>query len=547
MPKNPSLLRAEPTTAPSVRGGFVFAPQHGWLLLILAVAAYLRAGQLGLLEFKADEANAAILAVKMAHFESFPQIGLTYSVGVKQAPLFIYLLAPFFAISRAPAFFTFAYGLISTGAVWLCYWIGRRYFNVKIGLMAAAMFAVSPWAVVFSRKIWPQDFLPVICTVLLWLWCQLLIDGKTKQIFWIVLLSLAAWQIHLTASNLLALIGVLWLVCRFPLDWRRIGLGIGINVLLLLPYVHYQMQHDWEDFHKAAAVVTTASQSEVYTIEGIHPQWGFPLASRDQTGHLLNIVSGGGIEDILGLSTQAFLAGDGLIRMVIKLVKLIFIVAVVAAGVSVVRKGQVSARPPWIDLGQEPRLAILWLWVIMPVLFFGVSGLRTYLSYFALVMPVAFLLIAWAIDAGQRRVSWRIAKPVLWLLFGLIVAGELTYTYRLYDFLDRQGGAWGTYGVVYRHKVDLCNRIAETANTPSPVMSRDWPPKTPVENDIQYMVANRLEHKIFLRTTAPQTGFVVVDMRFRPPNEPEPSLGVTPLVFGPLRLYEIPLNSQRAQ
>lgn len=541
MPKNPPKPNAE--TKPK----FTFTRNHWWLLAILIVAVYLRVSHIGLLEFKADEANAAILAVKMAHGDAFPSVGLTYSVGVRQAPLYIYLLAPFFAVSRSPAAFTVGWGLVSAAAVGLCHWIGRRFFSEKIGLMAAALFAVSPWAVIYSRKIWPQDFLPVFCTVLLWMWYKFLIEEKRGFLLGIVLLSVAAWQVHLAATNLIVLGGVLWLVCRYPLNWKRIGLGLGVNLVLLLPYINFQMEQNWEDFRRASLVVEASNQAEVYTIQGIHPQWGFPLPSRDYFGFVLSTVSGAQMEDILGLSTADFVAQDGVSKTLITLVKLLFVCAMVAAGVVVVRGARASPRFPYFDLSHERPLAVLWLWVLTPVVFFGLVGLRTYLSYYALTFPVTVLLMAWAIDAGQRFFQSRgsVGKSVasaLWVVFAVVVIGQFLYVQKLYGFLEEQGGARGTYGVVYKHKVDLCKRIAEVAQTPNPIMSRDWPPKTPVESDIQYLVWTYLNDRTLPPALpgVPQTAFVVVDTRFRPPNDPEPLPGMPVRAFGPLRLYEIP-------
>jgi 4-amino-4-deoxy-L-arabinose transferase-like glycosyltransferase len=553
MPKNHSKPSAEkPVPAVERRvdeSKFTFTSNHWWLLAIIAVAAYLRVSHIGLLEFKADEANAVVLAVKMIRGEAFPSVGLTYSVGVRQAPLYIYLLAPFFALSRSPAAFTIGWGLISTAAVGFCYWIGRQFFNEKIGLMAAALFAVSPWAVIYSRKIWPQDFLPVFCTALLWMWYKFLIEEKRRYLLGIVLLSVAAWQAHLTATNLIVMGGVLWLVCRYPLNWKQIGIGLGVNLVLLLPYINFQMQQNWEDFRRASSVVEASNQAQVYTVQGIHPQWGFPLPSRDYFGYVLSTVSGGQMEDILGLSTADFAAQDGASKTLIALMKLLFVFAFVAAGVTVIRRAKASPRFPYFDLSPSHRLTVLWLWVLTPVVFFGLVGLRTYLSYFALLFPATALLIAWAIDAGQqffrsRGAIGKVVVPALWVVFALVVVGQFAYVQKLYGFLEEQGGARGTYGVIYKHKVDLCKRIAEAAQTANPMMSRDWPPKTPVETDIQYLTAIYLNARSWapVDARAPQTAFVVVDTRFEPPDAPDLIPNVPNRRFGPLRLYEVPFT-----
>jgi len=544
----------EPTKNPAAGSDLAPAPgplvsRNGrWILLvILVVAAYLRVSHVGLLEFKADEANAAIMAVKFAKGQMFPQVGLTYSVGVRQAPLYIYLLTPFFALNGDPAFFTICYGLISALAVGGCFLIGRRFFNERVGLVAAALFAVSPWAVVYSRKVWPQDFLPVICTALLWMWCEFLIHKKRGYLFGIVLLSVAAAQIHLTATNLVALLVALWLVCRFPLNAKLIGLGLAVNLALVLPYISFQMQHDWEDFHKATSVVQAHNREEVYTVQGIHPQWGFPFPSRDHFGHLLNTVGGGQLEDILGLSTTDFLAQAGLLKAGVTLGKLLFVAALLTVAVAVARRARPSPTFPYFDLSSDPRLTVLLLWVLMPVVFFSLTGLRSYLSYFALTLPAVFLLMAWLIDTGTRYFRLQgsallrgVGVPVLWIVFGAMWLSQLTQVMELYGYLEREGGARGTYGVVYGEKRLLVERIAQEAQVTNPIVSRDWPPQTPVENDLQYMLRRQLEHRSLpenLPAGQTQTAFVVIDARFETPKEPLTNMQFEP--FGPLHLYRV--------
>jgi 4-amino-4-deoxy-L-arabinose transferase-like glycosyltransferase len=63
----------------------------------------------------------------------------------------------------APTLFT---GLLNSLAVLLTYLFGRRYWGHTAALTASFFFAVSPWAVMHSRKIWAQNLLPFF--VLLW-------------------------------------------------------------------------------------------------------------------------------------------------------------------------------------------------------------------------------------------------------------------------------------------------------------------------------------------------------------------------------------------
>ena len=82
------------------------------------------------------------LASKVIHGTGAPLAGLTSSIKVTNPQLFGYLMGPVVLISN------------TLGFVSCCI----------AGLVGAAMFAVLPWAVIYSRKIWTQDFVPVFAT-----------------------------------------------------------------------------------------------------------------------------------------------------------------------------------------------------------------------------------------------------------------------------------------------------------------------------------------------------------------------------------------------
>src|SRR5512136_2040 len=134
----------------------------GWLGLavILILAAVLRLGAPGITEFKRDEANLSHLALDMARGRVFPLLGIDSSVGIRNAPFSVYVIVPPFLLTSDPTLATLYIGLLGVVAVLLVYLLARRYYGPLAAVVAGLLYAVSPWAVVFSRKIWAQDFLP---------------------------------------------------------------------------------------------------------------------------------------------------------------------------------------------------------------------------------------------------------------------------------------------------------------------------------------------------------------------------------------------------
>src|SRR5690606_37232666 len=150
-----------------------YAPYARWELALLAaillLAGALRMGAPGITEFKRDEANLSRLALDLAQGSDFPLLGISSSVGIPNPPISAYLFALPYALDSTPLLATVFVGALNVLAVALTWLLMRRAFDARPALIAALLYAASPWAVLFSRKIWAQDLLPpfVVGAVLL--------------------------------------------------------------------------------------------------------------------------------------------------------------------------------------------------------------------------------------------------------------------------------------------------------------------------------------------------------------------------------------------
>jgi hypothetical protein len=542
-----------PTPTTSSPAGIFSSSRVRWLVLgILAVALYLRLSHLDVMLWAGnDPASATWMAVRLADGTEFPKHGLMFSVGVWQTPLELYLIAPFMLLSQDPTWFPRCWAVLCTASVFLCFLIGKKFFSEKVGLVAAALFAVAPWPVMFSRQAWAQGIVHGMAVALLWFWCQFLTQKKPRHLFWVVLLTLFMAQIHLAAFAFIALIGVAWIFLRFPLYWKPIIAAIAVNFLTVLPYIDYQIEHRWEDFKRTGSVMKSFNEYQPYSIEGIHPQFGFPLPSRKHFEHILNLSSGRQFEELNGLSTPKFnsLPGMSLINGLSALERLAILVALLALGAHLVRKAKVTERFPFFEMGGEPVLTLCLLWMIVPGVFFAVTGMKSYVIYFSFMFPVPFVLLGWLFarlqDFGSRRGGRfnTVCGIVLWV----VVASQALYVERLYRFWDQEGGALGTRGEDYKHQVAVSEAIVERAQSKSPIVTSDWPPQTPVHLGIQYLLWWKFRDRPLpaaLPNGAPQTAFVVVDMRFKKDTDVPPPLDKLPYrAFGPVRLYELPVRT----
>ena len=134
-------------------------------LLVLGLA--LRLEDLQLLPKQTDEMRDAIFSLPIARGESFPLANFSSYDGA----LFNYLQAALFRVAgtdpRLPRLQMLVFGLLVLPVVYL---LGRRLAGSAVGLIAAALLAVSPVHVLVNSRIaWGNSLTPLLSTAAFWL------------------------------------------------------------------------------------------------------------------------------------------------------------------------------------------------------------------------------------------------------------------------------------------------------------------------------------------------------------------------------------------
>ena len=93
---------------------------------------------------------------------AFNLLGPTSSVGgFFLGPIYYYFMAPFLWLFNynpvGPAVMVALFGIAT---VWLIYKFCKDFFNAKVGLMAALLYAISPLVIAYSRSSWNPNPLP---------------------------------------------------------------------------------------------------------------------------------------------------------------------------------------------------------------------------------------------------------------------------------------------------------------------------------------------------------------------------------------------------
>jgi hypothetical protein len=359
----------------------------GIAILIVAFAACLRLGWPAVTEFKADEARLLGLALDMADFKSFALRGIGSSVGFPNFPMSVWLYSLPLLIWRHPYSATLFVGLLNTAAVGVTYRLVRRYWGTAAALTAALMFAASPWAVIYSRKIWAQDLLPLFILAYAGTALAAFVDGRRWALFFHIACLAVVVQIHLSGAAL-AVVTCVWAAAfwrRSLAAWRELLLGVGAAVVLALPFVFWAAQH--ADTSASAlfpgAVLTGPAK---YDLESLRLAWlvwcGFDTHS---------------------------LAGPGAFRSFLDSVPNLDPIRWVWGMLTIGGLIVVAWRRRPVDL-------MLASWLVLPVAFFVRHSTPVYPHYFIITLPAAYVLAGIATEALLRWAggrTWHVSIAVL--------------------------------------------------------------------------------------------------------------------------------------
>ncbi|MBP7999999.1 MAG: glycosyltransferase family 39 protein [Chloroflexi bacterium] len=361
------------------------------LLLILLLAAGLRLGWPGLTEFKGDEARLTLLALEMAQGEQFPVRGIGSSVGLPNTPMSVWLYALPLLFSHHIYAATLFTGLLNTLAVLGCWWLVRRYWGAETALAAALLFAVSPWAIFHSRKIWAQNLLPFF--TLGWGISGLLTFVERKP-RWIVahLLCLGiAAQVHFAGLALVPATGLFLVVFRGRIQWRWLHLGILLTSLTALPFLIY------------------LAQQNISPAQFLHPT---PTAPQPDNLSVWQyawwLITGLDMYTLAGAT--ALPSFRALVPDMTPIAGLIALL--LTGGLSLWLWQWRQNRLPIPSPPARDTLFFFFAWLITPLLIFALPFLPVYHHYLLTLYPLPFVAVAGALAA--------LARPTRGLAWGLL-------------------------------------------------------------------------------------------------------------------------------
>lgn len=389
-------------------------------LLIFCLASFLRIFNLGLIEFKYDEAYTVFQLTEYYQQPYLPQVGPPQSTGVYNFPLFNYLMIFLSLPSRSPQYLSFMIGLVNSLFVVVFYLFVRQFLGNLTAVFSAFLLAVSPWSVIFSRKIWIPDLLLPFSIPTLWLMCKLTIKKSTAIITLFILLTLIA-QLHVSAM-LFAVISFIIILIKAKPSWKQAALGIGLGLVPAIPYFYRQL---------------TSSPFCIDCLAFINYQEAAKVFDFNNFIRPYYILGAYNFQTLLGADYPVFLNRFPIVSYL----NILFLIEYFLPVLGIY----------FLVKYHRPYVFLLVYLLIFPLVYL-ITRTPSYMHYFVVISPIIMILAVLPFTYLRKPARF------IWLI--LIIA-NLIFNIVFFRFLSVQKIINGDYGPIYSETEKFVNRMTD--------------------------------------------------------------------------------------
>jgi 4-amino-4-deoxy-L-arabinose transferase-like glycosyltransferase len=350
------------------------------LALILLIGAASRLFALDLIEFRHDSAYWALEASRVLSGGYWPLIGQqvgSVAVPLYNGPFMTYATAAVMAIARAlfgvdsPVAMAAFIALCNVAAIGMAYALGARLYSRAVGVVAAALFAVAPWLVLYGRMLWPQSFFPLLVPSIVWLLHAHATRGRPQTALIAGVLLGIAVQLHLSALALVGVSGLLMLAYA-PRRIPAAGL-LAIGVLIgYAPILIYDALNGWVNLGALSRLSSLHAGGDTRLTHLTKLLWNFSNVLSGQGLWVSKLGKGGYMPSAIEFAQGGLFA-------------LVFGAAVCAVLMPMLRARRLAL--PFTD-------AAVLAFTFAPLVYFAISRGTIQRHYFIFLFPLPFLLIA---------------------------------------------------------------------------------------------------------------------------------------------------------
>jgi 4-amino-4-deoxy-L-arabinose transferase-like glycosyltransferase len=391
----------------------IFNFQFFAVVAILLVAAFMRLYKIAdYMTFLGDEGRDVLVVYNILHGH-LTLLGPTSSVGgFFLGPIYYYFMAPFLWLFNynpvGPAVMVALFGIAT---VWLIYIVGKDFFNAKVGLMAALIYAISPLVITYSRSSWNPNPLPFFSLLTLYCLYKALTKNSLKLFFIAGILFGIAMQLHYLALFLgVIIIAYTFLSTVYKEGSSKIFTKLGKNYSAIFlgfivgwsPFLAFEIRHGFVDFKSIITFVlfsgkTGASTDYLTTISDVLFRLFGRLVFYFPTPDFQYLFK----HSVL-FAWQFFVLFFAIFACAVILFRLY-------------RAYQAKSQ----DFG---KYLLLVVWLAIGILLFGFYKKSIYDYYFAFMFPLPFLLISQSLDF-LKNIKFFKAGFILIIMLLIVIVG----------------------------------------------------------------------------------------------------------------------------
>jgi hypothetical protein len=338
----------------------------------------------------------------------------------------MYLLSVPLLISDDAVFITAFIAILNVSGLVLCYILVRRYISRTAALIAVGLYAVNPWQVLFSRKIWTQNTLVPFVLVFLILLFESVFCKRPKLLITTIGVLALTIQLHLSALFLVPFTVLFLMHHRNRINYKYLLAGTLAGIFLTLPYIVFNITNDYltiSRFFKQVAAPFTVQ------VRGIT----LPIS----------LITTKGFEYSLGSSYDQFIKTVLTIPALDYALMILCLIGLWFA----FRHGLATARA--LDL---------YTFIALAYAVFNKAYLHPH--YFNALLPVLIIFcslpFAVIIEYGRRPWKWLSAVSL-----SVVLMYQLAFSIRFLTFIHSSDCILGDYGPPYRARVEIVKRTVE--------------------------------------------------------------------------------------
>lgn len=216
------------------------------LIFIIILGFFVRLWKLDeLLYFNMDEERDAFLAKRILVDKRPLLIGGATPGSLYLGPIGFYFEAFLMIFSRLKPLGLGVFASIAgASSIFLIYLIGKQFFNKRIGIFAALIYATSYLVVIYTQIFWPLTF-PPIAALFTYLALFQIKKGKMAYIWLSLFPIILAVQSDASAFAVLAIIIILWFVWKIPKNSKHVFYAILVFFLSHITLLIFDLRHNF--------------------------------------------------------------------------------------------------------------------------------------------------------------------------------------------------------------------------------------------------------------------------------------------------------------